>query len=119
MLLLTINQHQKLPGDFLIVYFVEEIKKVEGAVASDMRKYIEDTGVQVQLQEVCCNQCGRKIKMEHGIVKEGLYHGRVRWEYFSQKDGEYHQFDICEDCYDKWVRTFQIPVEKGDYTEFM
>ena len=89
-----------------------------------MRRYKENTGVQFteaqeQLQEVCCNQCGRKIKTENGIVKEGLYHGRIRWEYFSQKDGECHQFDICEECYDKWIRTFQIPVEKGDYTEFM
>lgn len=29
---------------------------------------------------------------------------------FSHKDGELHRFDICEECYDTWIASFQIPV---------
>lgn len=94
-------------------------KKVEGTGTLNMRKYRECTDAREELLEVFCNQCGRKIKVENGIVKEGIYHGNVHWEYFSRKDGEYHQFDICEACYDKWICTFAIPPEKGDYTEFV
>ena len=32
------------------------------------------------------------------------------WGYFSKKDGETHSFDLCEECYDKWIGGFQIPV---------
>ena len=33
-----------------------------------------------------------------------------RWGYFSHKDGELHRFDICEECYDTQIASFQIPV---------
>ena len=35
-----------------------------------------------------------------------------RWGYFSNKDNEVHRFDLCEECYDRMVSQFVIPVEK-------
>ena len=43
---------------------------------------------------------------------EGVFHGQVQWGYFSQKDGESHSFDLCEECYDRLTGGFQIPPEK-------
>ncbi len=42
---------------------------------------------------------------------EGVFRVDYEWGYFSEKDGERHSFDLCEACYDKLLRSFQIPVE--------
>lgn len=33
------------------------------------------------------------------------------WGYFSEKDGENHRFDLCEECYDRLLKGFLIPAE--------
>ncbi len=80
-----------------------------------MRKY---TGkAQDKLIEVICNKCGKKIRVEEGIIKEGCYHGNPLFGYFSRKDGTRHTFDICEDCYDAFTRGFVIPVTEIEENE--
>ena len=74
-----------------------------------MRKYYDEQ--KNQLAELYCNCCGKKIKTENGTIMELVFPAHVLWGYFSGKDGEHHQFDLCEDCYDKWVAAFQIPPE--------
>lgn len=54
--------------------------------------------------------CGKKLKIESGILKEGVFEAKKEWGYFSDKDLEIHQFDMCEDCYNKLVQTFVIPI---------
>lgn len=63
-----------------------------------MRK--EENG---KLQQVICNGCGKELKIENEIVREGCFAADVRFGYFSRKDGLRHRFDLCEDCYDKWI----------------
>lgn len=82
-----------------------------------MRKYKNQE--KIQLQELYCNCCGKKIHLEEGNLREGVYCGQVQWGYFSKKDGEVHSFDLCEDCYDKWITGFQIPVEKKMENELL
>lgn len=80
-----------------------------------MRMY---TGTESKcLQEIVCNKCGRSIKVENGIVKEGYFSANPSFGYFSRKDGTGHSFDVCEMCYDDWVSSFAIPVEKIEETE--
>lgn len=62
--------------------------------------------------KVYCNACGKKLYVKHGIVLEGCNSFTVEWDYFSEKDGEIHRFDLCEECYDKFIKTFKISVEK-------
>lgn len=57
-----------------------------------------------------CNMCGRELKEEQGIIREGVLSVEQGWGYFSGKDGEIHSFDLCEHCYDKLTAQFQIPV---------
>ena len=39
--------------------------------------------------------------------------------YFSKKDGIRHRFDLCEDCYDKLVQGFVLPVEETAENELL
>ena len=65
-----------------------------------------------EINKIICNKCGREIMIENGIVKADVFSAEKRWGYFSDKDNETHRFDLCEECYDEFVKSFLIPVEK-------
>lgn len=79
-----------------------------------MKKYSDN-----EVIAVFCNCCGRKITAEHGLVKEGVFMVEILWGYFSEKDGEQHDFDMCESCYDQMIAKFKIPVERRNFREFL
>lgn len=82
-----------------------------------MRKY---ANVQENyLSGVCCNMCGRSLRVENGILKEGCFHAEHSFGYFSTKDGMSHAWDLCEECYDKMVQGFVIPVEETEKNELL
>ena len=74
-----------------------------------MRQYTDQT--KQHSLEIFCNCCVKQIRTDRDRIAEGVFSGHVQWGYFSEKDGEIHDFDLCEDCYDKWIASFQIPVE--------
>ena len=55
-----------------------------------MRK--EENG---KLQQVICNGCGKELKIENEIVREGCFAADVRFGYFSRKDGLRHNPYVC------------------------
>ena len=57
--------------------------------------------------------------MENGILKEGCYCGDFCFDYFSNKDGMKHFFDLCEECYDKVTAGFAIPVGTEEMKELL
>lgn len=70
-------------------------------------------------RELFCNACGKKIRIENGILREDVFEGKKVWGYFSGKDAVYHSFILCEECYDKMISGFSIPVEETAVTEFL
>lgn len=82
-----------------------------------MRKYNNDN--EPVLLEVTCNQCGRALKVENGILKEGCFHGDFAFGYFSERDGMRHRFELCEACYNKMIAGFQIPVWETQEQELL
>ena len=44
-----------------------------------------------------------------------MWHGTI----FSEKDGEVHHFDLCEECYDGVTREFLIEADKEERTELL
>ena len=82
-----------------------------------MREY--ENGTEAKLMKVVCNKCGRTLKVEDGYLKEGCFHGRVTFGYFSRRDGITHQFDLCEECYDAMTAQFVVPVEVNPETEML
>ena len=69
-----------------------------------------------QLEAVLCNCCGKKLVVEHGIIREGSIGIDHAWDYFSEKDGQVHHF---EDCYDEWITGFRLPVETEEQIELL
>ena len=68
---------------------------------------------------VVCNQCKKEMKVENGYLKEGCFSADVTFGYFSHKDGTRQHFDLCEECYDRLVEQFQVPVEESQSTELV
>ena len=79
-----------------------------------MRKYKGN-----YLTAVVCNCCGRNLVVANGIVREGVAHICAEWDYFSEKDGENHKFDICEECYDRLLEGFKYPAMISQRTELL
>lgn len=64
-----------------------------------------------EVKKIICNQCGKEMQVTNGRAEEGVFSADYAWGYFSEKDGEKHSFDLCEDCYDKLLASFKIPAE--------
>lgn len=82
-----------------------------------MRKYKNEQAN--ELVQVCCNKCGRELKVERGIIQEGVFPVEIAWGYFSSKDGKRHKFDLCEQCYDEFVNGFVIGIDVSDENEMI
>lgn len=82
-----------------------------------MRIYFDEN--KTELATVICNKCKKQLVVEHGIIKEGCYSGDNQFGYFSNKDGIKHSFDLCEECYDKLIKSFAIPVEEEEVKELL
>lgn len=72
-----------------------------------------------QDNRIFCNQCGKELKLEEEIVREGYFSADVTFGYFSNKDGLRHRWDLCEECYDVLIRSFRIPVEESERNEMV
>ncbi|MBQ1193131.1 MAG: hypothetical protein IIX45_03320 [Lachnospiraceae bacterium] len=82
-----------------------------------MRKY--NNGKNRKLLNVKCNMCGKELQMKNDVLTEGALIVDFTWNYFSNKDGEIHSFDMCEECYDDIIKKFKIPVDIEKKTELM
>ncbi len=71
------------------------------------------------VEKIFCNVCGRGIEIKNGILKQDLFEVKKEWGYFSNKDLEIHKFNMCEQCYDKMIKEFKIPVQVIKKTEAM
>lgn len=66
-----------------------------------------------------CNRCGKKLEIENGIFKEDVFEAAKEWGYFSDKDLEVHRFSLCENCYDKMIKEFLIPIKITNKNEVL
>lgn len=68
---------------------------------------------------IICNKCGKKFMSEGEIIKKDFLCIEKDWGYFSQKDGQHHQVILCENCYDRWIQTFEIKPVVTDTKELL
>ena len=59
-----------------------------------MRKYNKNTN---ELEAAVCNCCGKSMKIQNGMLLEGICSVDTTWGYFSGKDLEKHEFDLRSD----------------------
>lgn len=79
-----------------------------------MKKYKDE-----KITAIFCNKCGRQLRYSSDVAQEGVCSVNVNWGYFSNKDGERHKFDLCENCYDDITAEFSICVEIEEQTEIL
>lgn len=60
---------------------------------------------------ILCNSCGKELKKENGILMEDAFEATKEWGYFSNRDMQVHHFNLCEECYEKMIADFKIPVD--------
>ncbi len=70
-------------------------------------------------RKLCCNQCGKEIRIEQGIAREDFLTVKKKWGYFSKKDGRQDEFCLCEACYDRLIAGFLVPVTEKEMTELV
>lgn len=70
-------------------------------------------------RNIQCNACARKIKEENGMLREDIFEGKKEWGYFSRNDLKVDTFYLCEDCYDKLITNFLIPIKREDKLEVL
>ena len=84
-----------------------------------MRIFKEKETWESELEQVVCNQCGKRLKVEDGILKEGCFSAEYVFDYFSEKDGYIYSLDLCEECFDLLIKGFKEPVQITETREFL
>lgn len=84
-----------------------------------MRAYKEKEAQETELEKVVCNQCGKELLVEEGILKEGCFSVDYSFDYFSNKDGYIYSLDLCEECFDKWTEHFRYSPKIQETKEFL
>ena len=84
-----------------------------------MRVYKEKELKETEVKRVFCNQCGKELLIEEGILKEGCFSVDYAFDYFSNKDGYIYSFDLCENCFDQMINTFKHPAQITETKEFL
>ena len=84
-----------------------------------MRVYKEKELKENEVEKVFCNQCGKELLVEEGILKEGCFNVDYEFDYFSNKDGYIYSFDLCETCFDQMITKFKNPVQVTETKEFL
>ena len=62
-----------------------------------MRIYLD--AKETELISIICNYCKKELPVENGILKAEAIQIKHTFGYFSKKDGQSEEFDLCEDCY--------------------
>lgn len=75
-----------------------------------MRQYSTILKETMEIEKIICNKCGKEIPVIKGVPQEDVLEVEKRWGYFSEKDNRMDHFDLCEDCYDEFVRGFRIKI---------
>jgi hypothetical protein len=70
-----------------------------------------------QGDKIFCNKCGNEIQKDKIGIMPDFLGVKKEWGFFSEKDMELHQWDLCEACYDAFVKEFEIPVEIEEVME--
>ncbi len=72
-----------------------------------MRKYNKNT--KMSWKRRCVTAAEKSMKIQNGMLLEGICSVDTTWGYFSGKDLEKHEFDLCEECYDRITASFAVP----------
>ena len=73
-----------------------------------MKKFVNTTVEKLEIDEVICNMCGQRIEKDKFNQFEEYIHFVKKWGYNSKFDGEDHEIDFCQSCYEKLINQLKI-----------
>lgn len=73
-----------------------------------MREYGKETQESQVVTKVVCNCCGKEIPLVREGLWEEYFHGEKSWGYLSNQDGRQDSFDLCQECYEKMIKNFEM-----------
>jgi hypothetical protein len=82
-----------------------------------MREYKTEFKEDQVLTKIFCNKCGKEAYSSKMQVGAGdlVEHFRIQFGYFSNRDLEQVDFDLCLDCIEGLLSSFKIPPDIHDY----
>ena len=86
-----------------------------------MKKYIEKEIIETKkvATHVTCNKCGHTSEIDVNRFELNKFQEvDFSFGYGSKYDMEDWEFHLCEDCYDKLIKQFKIPVSKSNDYDF-
>lgn len=79
-----------------------------------MKRYKKVISKTDKVNEVFCNRCGKQC-VAGGNHSADFIEIDIKWGYYSGKDGEHHNCDICEKCYDEIIKDFKFKPKIDNY----
>jgi len=83
-----------------------------------MREYKDGTKIVQYLSLVKCNKCGKEIHngedeffVTEDIIPDIVHEIKISFGYGSNLDGQTFRMDLCDECIEKLVDSFIIPVD--------
>lgn len=69
-----------------------------------------------KIDDIKCNKCGKSLKHHwKSMTNENMYYDHLTtkklWGYMSDHDGEYVDYQICQDCFFEYISSFVIPAK--------
>lgn len=81
-----------------------------------IKSHLEEVVIQEShVDQIICNCCGEPIN-KYQIFTNDYISFQKQWGYNSDYDNKKHKFDICQNCYQKIISNFKIPIEINDST---
>lgn len=105
----------------LVVIMVLTVSECDRVVEerSQEDKAMVDNIERNEKTKIICNRCGRNILYSGTVLQEDILKVEKDWGYFSQKDGIRHKWNMCEACYDEFIKGFVVPIVELERTEII
>jgi len=68
-----------------------------------------------KVTSITCNCCGKVVEGETVEYDSDITELNISFGYGSRFDTNQWNMDICDDCLEKWVSTFKLPITKREY----
>jgi len=75
-------------------------------------KRFEETVVKEETLSLTCDCCGKTVDGEMEVLSSDINDFHINFGYGSKFDMDTWNFDVCDECLEKWVSTFKHPIDK-------
>ena len=89
--------------------FVSGTKKETFFDTREEEKCGNTTKTQMSWKRRCVTAAEKSMKIQNGMLLEGICSVDTTWGTFPGRTWKRHEFDLCEECYDRITASFAVP----------